>query len=152
IYAGFRTASMVNSAFIVNTGDLRCAPVVPYSADYTYRYISYLSTNNLRQLVGEWNDWRSQNIVRWKTFYEVIQSSNILLEEIQNVPGLSEAQVQGYRSEAIFMRNLTYFFLVRTFGDVPYFTNAYNQESLARANMIQVLKNCLADLQTVLDA
>src|SRR5690606_20811813 len=48
--------------------------------------------------------------------------------------------------------NLTYFFLVRVFGDVPYFTNAYNQEPLPRTNMMQVLQNCLADMQAMLDA
>lgn len=150
IYASFRKATMVNSAYIVNSGDIRCAPVLPYSTDNTY--ITYLTNNDLKQLMGKSNDWRSQNIIRWKTFYEVIQSANILLEEIKNVPGLSESQVQGYRSEAIFMRNLTYFFLVRVFGDVPYFTNAYNQTSLPRTNMMLVLNNCLADLQTILNA
>ena len=152
IYAAFRNGTMVNSAYIVNAGDLRCAPVVPYLTGYDYNYITYLADNNLRELMGSYNDWRSQNIIRWKSLYEVIQAANILLEEVGNVPGLTETQIQGYRSEAIFMRNLTYFFLVRVFGDVPYFTDAYNQEPLPRTNMMQVLQNCLADMQAMLDA
>src|SRR5690606_10262115 len=68
------------------------------------------------------------------------------------VPGLSEQKVQSYRSEAIFMRNLTYFLMARVFGNIPYYTNAQNQVALPRSNMVDVLRNCLADLQAMVDA
>jgi len=152
IYASFRNATMINSAFIVNTGDLRCAPVIPYAEGDATEYIDYLTTNDLTQLMTGQADWASQNIIRWKPFYEVIQSSNILLEEIHTVPGLTEVQIEGYRSEAIFMRSLSYFFLTRVFGDVPYYVNAYNAEPLPRTNMLTVLGNCLEDLQELLEA
>ncbi len=65
---------------------------------------------------------------------------------------MSEQTANAYRSEAIFMRNLTYFLMARVFGDIPYYTKAQNQESLPRMNMVEVLKNCLADLQGIIDA
>ena len=48
------------------------------------------------------------------------------------------------------MRGLAYFFLVRNFGDVPYYTDAYHQEPLPRTNMVTVLKNIAADLNQIL--
>src|SRR5690606_27153609 len=88
IYGSFRKATMINAAFIVNTGDLRCAPVQPYATSSTH-YIRLLVNNNLNELIRT-NDYRGRNIIRWKTFYEVVQSANILLENIGEVPGLSE--------------------------------------------------------------
>jgi hypothetical protein len=150
MYASFRKATLVKSAFIVNAGDLRCAPVAAYNSS-SFQYIGYLATNNLKQLMAQSSDWRSTEITRWKTFYEVVQQANILIEEIDNVPGLTTEQVEGFKAEAIFMRNLTFFFLVRVFGDIPYYTKAYNEESLGRSNMVDVLKNCLAELNGLID-
>ncbi len=44
------------------------------------------------------------------------------------------------------MRNMAYFTMVRVFGDVPYYTNAYNSKAMPRMAMVDVLKNCVADL------
>lgn len=147
MYASFRKATMMNGAFIVNTGDLRAAPVVPYDTEDNH-YVRRLTSNNLNELDS---DLRGR-IIDWKAFYEVVQSANILLENIEIVPGLSDQKKQEYRSEAIFMRSLTYFFMTRVFGDVPYYTVAQNQEALPRSNMVTVLQNCLADLQAIIDA
>ena len=38
--------------------------------------------------------------------------------------------------------------MVRAFGDVPYYTIAYNSASLPRTNMVTVLQSCLEDLRT----
>lgn len=151
LYSFFRDATMREAAFIVNTGELRAAPVVPYGTDANY-YVRHLVANNLNQLISQQNNYLGSNITRWKTFYKVVQSANILLENIDNVPGLSEQNKRAYRSEAIFMRNLTYFFMARVFGDIPYYTNAQNYEALPRSNMVEVLQGCLADLQTIIDA
>lgn len=147
MYASFRKATMMNGAFIVNTGDLRAAPVVPYATADNH-YVRRLTSNNLNELTAD----QRGSITNWKTFYEVVQSANILLENIDIVPGLSDQKKQEYRSEAIFTRSLTYFFMSRVFGDVPYYTVAQNQESLPRSNMVMVLQNCLADLQGMMDA
>lgn len=63
---------------------------------------------------------------------------------------LSAVEVERYRAECKFLRNLAYFFMVRIFGDVPYYTEAYAAAPLPRMDKTVVLKTCLADLQTVL--
>ena len=89
--------------------------------------------------------------MQWDVFYTAIQDANILLAEIDKVPGMDELKRSRFKAEAIFMRSLSYFFIVRAFGDVPYYTNAYNEAPLPRTNMVIVLQNCLADLQPLLD-
>lgn len=156
VYGFFRNATMMDAAFIVNTGDLRAAPVVPYSTDANH-YIRLLTANNLNELItrnrGTSGDPRlGDNVIKWKTFYKVVQSANILLANIDGVPGLSEEKKQAYKAEAIFMRNLTYFMMARVFGDIPHYTNAQNEGSLPRSNMVDVLRLCLDDLQSAFDA
>ena len=51
--------------------------------------------------------------------YKVVQSANIMIEEVANVKELSAVEVERYRAECKFLRNLAYFFMVRIFGDVP---------------------------------
>lgn len=41
--------------------------------------------------------------------------------------------------------------MVRMFGDVPYYTEAYFANPLPRTDKSVVLKNCLVDLQTFLN-
>lgn len=156
MYFSFRKATMQDAAFILYSGDLRCAPIATNNGagDKEWKYVNFLATNDLRGLRTTYTDdksYQADGIMRWKTFYEVIQQANILLQEISR-PNLPELQVNQYRAESIFMRSLAYFFLVRNFGDVPYYTNAYNQVSLPRTNMITVLQNISADLQQLIDS
>lgn len=150
MFGFFRQATMMDAAFFVNTGDLRAAPVVPYNTSENH-YVRRLTANSLNQLISDQGNYLGINITRWSMFYRVVQSANMLLENIEIVPGLSEQKIQEYRLEAIFMRNLTYFMLARVFGDVVYYTEPLNQVSLPRSNMVEVLRLCLADLQTILD-
>jgi len=150
MYAFFRSATMTASPFITSTGDFRCAPVMPFTPNNN-SYFSLLASNNLNTLISR-NENGESNVTDWKNFYKVVQSANILLENIGNVPGLSEQKKQEFRFEAVFMRNLSFFMMARVFGDIPYYTNAQNQSSLPRSNMVVVLNNCLNDLKSILDA
>jgi len=60
----------------------------------------------------------------WESFYKVINYCN---EVIENAPGVmdidktfTDYQLKGFLSEAYFLRGLSYFYLVRIFGDVPF--------------------------------
>ena len=92
-------------------------------------------------------------LMDWKPFYKVIQSSNILYENVvrlsENDKTISSAIVRKYQAEAVFMRCLTYFFLIRLYGDVPYYTNAYNDKPLPRTSQITIIRNCLDELEKV---
>jgi hypothetical protein len=150
VYNYFRKATVVQCAFVTATGDFRCAPITGNGA-YFSRLINndmgYLATNYTTQ-----SGWRFEDMTRWAIFYQVVQSANILIEEVGRVPGLTADEVAMYKTEGVFMRNLAYFFMARAWGDVPYYTNAYNAESLPRTGMVTVMQNCLADLKSVIDS
>lgn len=150
IYTEFRTATMQKSCYILYSGDLRCAPLeTDGAADYVKDLVSN-DLNGLQEHYSDLNDVRAaEYIMQWKNFYKVIQSANILLKEIDRT-SVPENEKKAYKAEAVFMRGLAYFFLVRNFGDVPYYTDAYHQEPLPRTNMVTVLKNIAADLNQVL--
>lgn len=155
MYSEFRAATMQNACFIVFSGDLRCAPFTANNGDTNLRNaltdLSKNDLNGLRAIYSNSGNAFADGIMQWKNFYKVIQSANILLKEIErsNVTGV---QAESFKDEAIFMRCLSYFFLVRNFGDVPYYTEAYHQASLPRTNMVTVLKNISADLESILNA
>lgn len=76
--------------------------------------------------VAESNIYPDNWLCNWNRFYEVINYCN---EVINGAPGVREVddtftdfQMQGYLSEAYFLRSLAYFYLVRIFRDVPYVT------------------------------
>ena len=150
IYNSFRNATMSQRPFLTYSGDMRCAPITAYSTGD--KYVAYLANNDMGELRNTYpDDARGGLIMQWDVFYTAIQDANILLAEIDKVPGMDELKRSRFKAEAIFMRSLSYFFIVRAFGDVPYYTNAYNEAPLPRTNMVIVLQNCLADLQPLLD-
>ena len=59
------------------------------------------------------------NFNHWYRSYIGIDRTNNLLEAIDAVTALTTAQHDQYRGEALFVRSLHYFNLVRYFGDVP---------------------------------
>ena len=157
IYNRFRTATM-DIIFFPGTGDLRGAPV---NAAVTGRdYIGELRNNDINVLLSKVQDnyfggdyFGFRKITKWNDFYIMVQNSNILYEQVDKLEDgiLSNGEKRMYKAEAVFLRNLAYFFMVRLYGDVAYYTNAYNNRPLARMDMVQVLDNCIADLMLVKD-
>jgi starch-binding outer membrane protein, SusD/RagB family len=80
----------------------------------TPAYIRNVMTSNI---------YPDNNLSNWKEFYVIINYCNLVLKNAPLVedidPTLSNYQMQGYRAEAIFLRSLAYFYLVRTFRNVP---------------------------------
>lgn len=153
IYNQFRENTL-SSPYFATTGDLRCSPAIETSG-LGRTYITYITNNDLRSLLRT-NDYYAEifnyvSLTRWNNWYKMVQSANILYVQAEKVTALSEADRKKYRAEAVFLRNLAYFFMVRQFGDVPYYTAAYNQEALPRTPMVQVLNNCIADMMAVKD-
>jgi hypothetical protein len=95
------------------------------------------------------NPTRFSAVTRWNEYYNVIQGANILIDKLQEgIPSLSDEQTRYYIAEAKFIRNYCYFTLVRLFGDVVYYTAAYQKDPLPRENMVSVIKKCIADLKS----
>ena len=123
IYNSFRNATMSQRPFLTYSGDMRCAPITAYST--WDKYVAYLANNDMGELRNTYpDDANGGLIMQWDVFYTAIQDANILLAEIDKVPGMDELKRSRFKAEAIFMRSLSYFFIVRAFGDVPYYTNA----------------------------
>lgn len=57
----------------------------------------------------------------WTTLYSGINRSNIVLEYIDGVPGLSETTKQQYIAEAKGLRSFYYMWLWKLWGNVPYY-------------------------------
>ncbi len=64
----------------------------------------------------------------WSAHYQGIQSANIVIDKIADVPMETSAKAR-YIGEAKFLRALMYFNLVRTFGDVPLVLEVINNPS-----------------------
>lgn len=166
IYRLFRKATMSNAMYI--TGDVRCAPVKANGFPLRYDF-DYLANNNIKTLLAadasrtrpgydsytEWYQARARYdlIPDWEPYFQVIQSCNIMEKEIDLIPAgnISEAIKNRYKAEAVFMRSISYYFLVRLFGDVPFYREAYQQKPLPRTNMVQVFNECVSDLAKVKD-
>ncbi|MGN6402111.1 MAG: RagB/SusD family nutrient uptake outer membrane protein [Flavisolibacter sp.] len=134
-------------------GDMRGAPIRANrdgSIAFRGEYVDNLAFNNIRAVLnsGYGDYFNADRFTRWDRFYKVIASANILYDRIEGVPDgkLTEADKARYKGEAVFMRCITYFFMVRLYGDVPYYTNAYNTDALPRTPMVKVLQGCVADM------
>jgi starch-binding outer membrane protein, SusD/RagB family len=67
-------------------------------------------------------------ITSWSQFYTVINQCNTLIkfayQAQKSDDSFTDALLAQYQSEAVAIRSLMYFYLVRTFRDVPYITEA----------------------------
>lgn len=90
----------------------------------------------------------------WNAFYNVINRCNIVLHHAPDVlaldPDFQQGDYDEVRAQMLALRSLAYFYLVRTFRDVPYTTEAYEgdeQEMLvAQSTPDSVLQRCIEDL------
>lgn len=161
IYKTFRLATMgkpssnssTHRIFFPATGDFRCAPIVrsSQSSGSDRNYLTHLRTNNLNALSSDdYNFFGFKAIPKWNDFYKMVQAANIVYYEMDHMEAglISATSVERYKAEAVFLRNLAYFFMVRLYGDVPYYTEAYHSQAIGRTNMLDVLKAGLADMES----
>lgn len=88
----------------------------------------------------------------WEAFYEGINQANSVLAAIPQVDELSAEEAAQFRGEALFLRALHYFNLVRYFGGVPLVTEPVTALSpevvnVARAPAEEVWARVEGDLQ-----
>ncbi len=100
------------------------------------------------------------SICKWIGSYTTIARCNTLLENVEGVletdDTFTEEICASYVAEAVWLRAVNYFNLVRTFGDVPYITWSYvsddqefqvakSDKSLILAALSEDLEACYAD-------
>lgn len=70
----------------------------------------------------------TNSMTDWASFYQVINLCNTVYEFAPKAqktdPSFTDALLKQYQAEAVAIRSLLYFYLVRTFRDVPYYTEA----------------------------
>lgn len=90
-------------------------------------------------------------------FYTVINRCNTVLKYAPQVsekdPSYTEAQMKTHLAEATALRSLMYFYLIRTFRDVPYSEEAYQDDSqelaLPATPFEEILPKLIASLEEV---
>ncbi|MEC3881119.1 RagB/SusD family nutrient uptake outer membrane protein [Parapedobacter sp. 10938] len=130
------------------SGEMRASP--EHREHDTKEVVEVLGKNQLLRAMNTslYNGlYRFDLITNWENYYKVIQSANILIDKLQEgIPGLSAAETDRYIAESTFMRCFTYFWMVRLYGDVVYYTDPYHSDPLPREDMVSVINKCIADL------
>lgn len=117
------------------------------------------TTRELQQIIQE-NILETNAWVKWETFYQVINRCNTVIVYAPIVaerdPNYTENEMKATIAEATFLRTLCYFYLVRTFRDVPYTTEPSNDDEdidgkyrLAPTPMKELLAQLIKDLKAV---
>ncbi len=113
------------------------------------------ATRNALLEIEEVNIETNNAFTEWAPIYDVINNCNIVLSKAEQVmsidPNYTQGDYETDRSQMLALRALCYFYLVRTFRDVPYTTTAYMNSSqdnkIMQASPDSVLKCCIADLE-----
>jgi len=92
------------------------------------------NTPNYINSIIEGNIYPDNKLCDWSEFYEIINLCNNVLKynplvfEIDNT--YSEFHMKGVESEALFLRSLAYFYLVRIFKEVPFVTEPTESDNV----------------------
>ena len=101
----------------------------------------------------------SNGYTTWTPFYYIINSANTLIEHAPAVaatdPAFSQSELNADIAEASAIRDLCYFYLIRTFRDVPYTTVSFADDNqvmnLPATKFDDVLDSLSTDLEHVQD-
>ncbi len=93
----------------------------------------------------------------WTSMYNAINYCNKVLahgpEVVKEDESFSENDWKPIRAEVTTLRALCHFYLVRTFGEIPYVTIDYSNDSqelhLPQSTQLEVLNNIITDLESI---
>lgn len=99
----------------------------------------------------------SNGYTTWDQFYYVINQANTIIKYAPGVaakdPSFGQSELAADIAEVSALRDLCYFYLIRTFRDVPYTTEAYTQDDqvmdLPVLKFDAVLDSLINDLENV---
>ena len=97
------------------------------------------------------------SFTKWDAFYDVINRCNTVIKYAPGVaeidPGYTEGDLKANIAEVSALRDLCHFYLIRTFRDVPYSTEAFTDDDqvmdLPATPFATVLEYLIADLEKV---
>lgn len=106
-----------------------------------------------RIMRGDVTDLNS--LARWSNMYTVINGANQIIafapDVVERDPSFTIAELNRTMSEAYFLRALSYFYLVRTFKEVPLITDPYVSDEQNyypyKSTEAETIQQILSDLQ-----
>lgn len=112
----------------------------------------------LQQVLKE-NILETNTYTNWDCFYKVINYCNTVLYYAPHVneidPNFTDSELRATIAEVTTLRALCYFYLIRTFRDVPYVTEPSNDDSqdyqVSATSFNEVLDILIADVESVKD-
>lgn len=114
------------------------------------------NTAGNQRLIMEGNIYPNNTLCDWNSFYRVISYCNSVLKYTSEVIKIdqtfTEYQQKGFEAEAIFLRSLAYFYLVRVFKEVPFVLEPSEADDadfyLPKSADTTILKSIKADLES----
>ena len=114
------------------------------------------SDGNLYNILKE-NITAKNSYTTWVNFYDVINRCNTVLKYAPDVaakdPAYTEGDLKANIAEVVALRSLCYFYLIRTFRDVPFSREAFTDDDqkmdLAATPFNEVLNNIISDLESI---
>ena len=114
------------------------------------------SDGNLYNILKE-NITAKNSYTTWVNFYDVINRCNTVLKYAPDVaakdPAYTEGDLKANIAEVVALRSLCYFYLIRTFRDVPFSREAFTDDDqkmdLPATPFNEVLNNIINDLESV---
>ncbi|MBN2164700.1 MAG: RagB/SusD family nutrient uptake outer membrane protein [Marinilabiliaceae bacterium] len=93
--------------------------------------LSFQTLETTQSNIMRWNILPDNNYVKWDTWYQIINLSNMIIAYAPGVddPSFPESAKQAAIAEATYLRALAYFFLVRNFKEVPLILEPYMNDS-----------------------
>jgi len=113
-----------------------------------------LNTPGYQSMIMQGNIYPNNQLCDWTDFYVVINYCNNVLKYAPIVVDIdktfTEYQMRGFEAEAIFLRSLAYFYLVRIYKDVPLVLEPSEEDDVnfflpksADTTILRVIKNDL---------
>ncbi len=146
-YSGLESVDCVKRMFV--WGEMRSDNVTTSSST------SWSDQQILKENILETNGWMT-----WECFYQVINRCNTVIKYAPEVadkdPNFTESELKAAIAEVTALRTLCYFYLVRTFRDIPYVTTpSLNDGNIQKDYQVpptpfkEVLRLLIADLEAV---
>ena len=161
-YILLRNYTCMDGYSLLVMADYRCTAWIPSTQGTGRTYISDLNNNRIKSILSSTASWAGEydnfsqsinqfgfkNMSDWGYMYRIITATNTILANIdsKDIVDISDEDRNRYKAEATFIRSLTYFLMVRHWGDVPYVTDPSDEVPHERMNQVEVFKNCLTAL------
>ncbi len=112
-------------------GDMRANLFSSYSQSVNVRVETPIPDNTINGLLGNGGG-------DWSGFYRTISQCNLVIETIPTINSYQEDAKQRHLGEAHFLRAISYFYLMRFWGDVPLVTRSIDLGNIPRSSQKDV--------------